>query len=149
MTGVNLVHVPYRGAGPALTDLLGAQINVTFGDMPTSIEYIRAGKLRALGVTTAGRSDALPDIPAIADFVPGYEASSWYGLAAPKNTPSKIVERLNREVNAVLGDAKMKSRLADLGGTPLRGSPAEFATLISEDIEKWAKVIRFAGAKPD
>ena len=147
LTGVDMVHVPYRGGGPALTDLLGGQVQVYFGPMPPSIEHIRSGKLRALGVTSAGRSQALPDIPSVSDFVPGYEASQWYGIGVPKNTPSEIIDKLNKEINAGLGDLKMKARLADLGGTPLVGSPADFSRLIAEDTEKWAKVIKFAGIK--
>ena len=141
------VHVPYRGGGPALTDLIGGQVQVYFGPMPPSIEHIRSGKLRALGVTSAGRSQALPDIPSVSDFVPGYEASQWYGIGVPKNTPSEIIDKLNKEINASLVDLKMKARLADLGGTPLVGSPADFSRLIAEDTEKWAKVIKFAGIK--
>jgi len=147
LTGVDMVHVPYRGGGPALTDLLGGQVQVYFGPMPPSIEHIRSGKLRALGVTSARRSQALPDIPSVSDFVPGYEASQWYGIGVPKNTPSEIIDKLNKEINAGLGDLKMKARLADLGGTPLVGSPADFSRLIAEDTEKWAKVIKFAGIK--
>ena len=147
LTGVDMVHVPYRGGGPALTDLLGGQVQVYFGPMPPSIEHIRSGKLRALGVTSARRSQALPDIPSVSDFVPGYEASQWYGIGVPKNTPSEIIDKLNKEINACLGDLKMKARLADLGGTPLVGSPADFSRLIAEDTEKWAKVIKFAGIK--
>ena len=147
LTGVDMVHVPYRGGGPALTDLLGGQVQVYFGPMPPSIEHIRSGKLRALGVTSARRSQALRDIPSVSDFVPGYEASQWYGIGVPKNTPSEIIDKLNKEINACLGDLKMKARLADLGGTPLVGSPADFSRLIAEDTEKWAKVIKFAGIK--
>jgi len=147
LTGVDMVHVPYRGGGPALTDLLGGQVQVYFGPLPPSIEHIRSGKLRALGVTSARRSQVLPDIPSVSDFVPGYEASQWYGIGVPKNTPSEIIDKLNKEINAGLGDLKMKARLADLGGTPLVGSPADFSRLIAEDTEKWAKVIKFAGIK--
>jgi len=147
MTGVDMVHVPYRGGGSALTDLIGGQVQVYFGPMPPSIEHIRSGKLRALGVTSAGRSQALPDIPSVSDFVPGYEASQWHGIGVPKNTPSEIIDKLNKEINASLVDLKMKARLADLGGTPLVGSPADFSRLIAEDTEKWAKVIKFAGIK--
>ena len=147
LTGVDMVHVPYRGGGPALTDLLGGQVQVYFGPMPPSIEHIRSGKLRALGVTSARRSQALPDIPSVSDFVPGYEASQWHGIGVPKNTPSEIIDKLNKEINASLVDLKMKARLADLGGTPLVGSPADFSRLIAEDTEKWAKVIKFAGIK--
>ena len=149
MTGVNIQHVPYRGSAPALTDLLGGQIRVAFLPMPGSIEYIRGGKLRALAVTTATRSDQLPDIPTIGDTVPGYEASVRFGVGAPKNTPAAIVDKLNREINAGLADPKMKARLADLGGTVLGGSPAEFGKLIADETEKWAKVIKSANIKPE
>jgi len=149
MTGVNLTHVPYRGAGPAITDLLGGQIQVTFTDMAASIEYIRAGRLRALAVTTPMRSEALPDIPTVGDFVSGFEASQWGGLCAPKNTPPEIIGKLNAEINTGLADPKLKIRLADLGGVALPGSPAEFGKLIADDTEKWAKVVKFSGAKAD
>jgi tripartite-type tricarboxylate transporter receptor subunit TctC len=149
MTGVNLVHVPYRGAGPALVDLLGGQMQVMFASMSSSIEYVRSGKLRALAVTTATRSPALPDIPTVADFVPGYEASFWDGIGAPKNTPAEIVDKLNKEINAALADPRMKARLADLGTTPVPGSPADFGQLIADETEKWAKVIRAANIKPE
>ncbi len=149
MAGVNLMHVPYRGIAPALNDLLGGQVQVTFASMPSSIEFIRAGKLRALAVTTAARSEVLPDVPTIGEFVPGYEASAWYGLGAPKATPAEIVDKLNKEINAALADPKMKARLADLGGTPLLGSPADFGKLIAEETEKWGKVVKFSGAKAD
>ena len=149
MTGVNLVHVPYRGGAPALTDLIGGQIQVAFIDMAGSIEYIRAGKLRALAVTTATRSEALPDIPTIGDFVPGFEASQWVGLGAPKNTRSEIIGKLNTEINAGLVDPKLKARFADLGGTVLPGSAADFGKVIADDTEKWGKVIKFSGAKPE
>ena len=149
MTGVNLVHVPYRGGGPALTDLLGGQVQVMFVTTVSSIEYIKTGRLRALAVTTATRSDALPDVPTVGEFVPGYEASAWFGVGAPKNTPSEIIDKLNKEINAGLADPKMKARLADLGGTPLVGSPADFGKLIAEETEKWGKVVKFSGAKAD
>jgi tripartite-type tricarboxylate transporter receptor subunit TctC len=149
MAGVNLVHVPYRGGGPALTDLLSGQVQVMFATMPSSIEYIRAGKLRALAVATATRSEALPDVPTVGEFVPGYEASSWSGLGAPRATPAEIVDKLNKEVNAALDDPKMKARLADLGGVALPGSPADFGKLIADETEKWAKVIKFAGIKAE
>jgi tripartite-type tricarboxylate transporter receptor subunit TctC len=149
MTGVNIVHVPYRGSAPAMTDLIAGQVQVYFGTTTASIEYIRAGKLRALAVTTAARADALPDIPTVGDFVPGYEASGFFGVGAPKNTPAEIVEKLNKEINAALGDAKMKARLVDLGGMVLPGSPADFGKLIADETEKWAKVIKFAGIKAD
>jgi tripartite-type tricarboxylate transporter receptor subunit TctC len=149
MAGVNLVHVPYRGAGPALVDLLGGQVQVMFANMSSSIEYVRAGKLRALAVTTMTRSEALPDIPIMSDFVPGYEASLFLGVGVPKNTPAEIVDKLNKEVNAGLADPKMKARLADLGGTPLVGSPADFAKLIADETEKWGKVVKFVGIKAE
>jgi tripartite-type tricarboxylate transporter receptor subunit TctC len=149
MAGVNLMHVPYRGIAPALNDLLGGQVQVTFASMPSSIEFIRAGKLRALAVTTATRSEVLPDVPTIGEFVPGYEASAWYGLGAPKATPAEIVDKLNKEINAALADRKMKARLADLGGTVLPGSPSDFGKLIVEETEKWGKVVKFSGAKTD
>jgi len=149
MAGVDMVHVPYRGSAPALTDLLGGQVQGTFADMPSSIEHIKAGKLRALAVTTAARSEALPDIPVMRDFVPGYEASGWFGVGAPKNTPSAIIERLNREINAALVDPKIKARLADLGGMVFSGSPAEFERIIADEVEKWGKAVKFSGAKAE
>jgi tripartite-type tricarboxylate transporter receptor subunit TctC len=149
MTGVTTLHVPYRGIAPALNDLLGGQVQVTFASMPSAIEYVRAGNLRALAVTTATRSPVLPDIPTVAEFVPGYESSFWTGVGAPKNTPAEIVDKLNKEINAVLADPKSKTRLADLGGTPLVGSPADFGKLIAEEIEKWGKVIRAANIKAE
>jgi len=149
MTGVNLVHVPYRGEAPALTDLIGGQVQVFFGTLPGSIELIRAGKLRPLAVTTAKRQGVLPDIPPLSDFLTGYEASGWSGLGAPKATPAEIVEKLNKEINAALADPKIKARLADLGGTPLVGSPADFGTLLASDTEKWGKVIRVANIKAE
>jgi tripartite-type tricarboxylate transporter receptor subunit TctC len=149
MTGVRMIHVPYRGAAPALTDLLGGQVQVYFANTVASIEYIRAGKLRPLAVTTATRSEALPDITTVGEFVPGYEASGWSGLGAPKATPAEIVEKLNKEINAALADPKIQTRLADLGGTPLVGSPADFGKLIADDTEKWARVIRAANIKAE
>jgi tripartite-type tricarboxylate transporter receptor subunit TctC len=149
MAGVNLVHVPYRGQGQALTDLLGGDVQVLFATTPGTTDYIRTGKLRALAVTTAVRADVLPELPTVADFVPGYEASQWYGLAAPKNTPAEIVGKLNREINAAIADPGMKARLAAIGGEPLPGSPAEFGRLIAEETEKWARVVRAAGIKPE
>ena len=149
MTGVDMVHVPYRGGGPALTDLLGGQVQVYFGPMPPSIEHIRSGKLWALAVTSPGRSQALPEIAAMSDFVPGYEASQWYGIGVPKNTPSEIIDKLNKEINAGLADPNMKARLADFGRAPLVGSPADFGKLIAEETEKWGKVIRAANIKPE
>ena len=149
MTGVNMVHVPYRGAAPMFTDLLAGQVQVYFGPMPGAIEYIRAGKVRALAVTTAARSEALPDIATVAEFVPGYEARVWQGIGAPKATPAEIVEKLNREINLGLADPSMKARLADLGGAPLPGSPTDFGKFLADETEKWAKVIKFAGLKAD
>jgi tripartite-type tricarboxylate transporter receptor subunit TctC len=149
MTGVNMLHVPYRGGTPAVTDLLGGQVQVYFGPIPETIEYIRAGKLRPLAVTTAIRLEVLPEIPAVAEFVPGYEGSGWQGIGAPVNTPAEIIDRLNKEINAGLADPKMKARLADLGGTVLAGSTAEFGKLIADETEKWAKVIKFAGVRPE
>jgi tripartite-type tricarboxylate transporter receptor subunit TctC len=149
MAGVNMVHVPYRGAGPAIADLLGGQVQFMFGDMPPSIEHIRAGKLRALAVTTATRSEALPDLPTVSDYVPGYEASTWYGVGAPKNTPPEIINRLNKEINAGLDDPKLKARIAEMGSMVLAGSPADFGKLIADETEKWGKVIRAANIKPE
>ena len=149
MTGVNLVHVPYRGGGPALVDLISGQVQVMFAFMASSIEYVRAGKLRALAVTTATRSSVLPDIPTVAEFVPGYESSFWTGVGAPKNTPAEIVDKLNKEMNATLADPKFKARLADLGGTALSGSPLDFGKFVADETEKWAKVVKFAGVKAD
>jgi tripartite-type tricarboxylate transporter receptor subunit TctC len=147
MAGVDMVHVPYRGSAPALTDLLGGQVQVMFDPLPSSIEHIRAARLRALAVTTTTRSDVLPDVPTVAEFLPGYEASTWFGAGVPRNTPAGIVGRLNKEINGGLAEATIKARLADLGGTALSGSPADFAKLIVDETEKWAKVIRFAGIK--
>jgi tripartite-type tricarboxylate transporter receptor subunit TctC len=149
MTGVNMLHVPYRGSAPALTDLLGGQVQVMFDLMSTSIEYIRAGRLRALAVTTATRSEALPDLPTVAESVPGYEASSWQGLGAPKGTPTAIVDRLNTEINAALADPKIKARLANLGASVISGSPGDFGKFIADDTGKLAKVIKFANIKPE
>jgi tripartite-type tricarboxylate transporter receptor subunit TctC len=149
MAGVDMVHVPYRSGGPALTDLLGGQVQVYFASTVASIEYIRAGRLRALAVTTAMRSDALPGIPTMGEFLPGFEASAWYGLGAPKATPAEIVDKLNKETNAGLADPKMQARLADFGGTPLVGSPDDFSKFIAEETEKWAKAIKSAGIQPN
>ena len=148
MTGVNITHVPYRGGAPAITDLIAGQVQVMFTSPFGLMEYIQAGKLRALAVTTT-RSDALPDLPVLGDFVPGYESSGWFGVGAPKNTPAEIIDRLNKEINAGLADPKIKARLADLGGTPFVGSPADFGKLIADETEKWAKVIRAANIKVD
>jgi len=149
MTGINMQHVPYRGAGPALTDLMGGQVQVMFDNVSSSIEYIRAGRLRPLAVTTATRSDALPDIPTVGDFVPGYEASAVNGIGAPRATPTEIVDKLNKEINAGLADPKLKARLADIGASVLVGSPADYGKLIAEETEKWGKVIKFANIKPE
>jgi tripartite-type tricarboxylate transporter receptor subunit TctC len=149
MAGVNMTHVPYRGAAPALIGLIGGQVQVLFNPLLSSIEYIRAGKLRALAVNTATRQEALPDIPTVGDFVPGYEANSWTGIAAPKNTPAEIVDRLNKEINAALADPQMKARLADLSAEPTPMTPVEFGKFIADETEKWGKVIREANIKPD
>jgi tripartite-type tricarboxylate transporter receptor subunit TctC len=149
MAGVGMIHVPYRGLAPALTDLLGGQVQVIFGAVTSSIEYIKAGRLRALAVTTAKRSEVLPDLPTVGEFVPGYEASQWYGLGVAKNAPTEIIDRLNKEINVALTDPNMKARLADLGGTALAGSPAEFGKLIVEETDKWAEVIQAANIKPE
>jgi tripartite-type tricarboxylate transporter receptor subunit TctC len=149
MTGVDMVHVPYRGAAPATADLLGGQVQVFFTGVANSVEYIKTGKLRALAVTTATRLQALPDIPTVSEFVPGYEASTWYGVGAPKKTPTEIISRLNKEINASLADPKLQARLADLGTTALAGSPADFSKLIADETEKWGKVIRAAGIKAE
>jgi tripartite-type tricarboxylate transporter receptor subunit TctC len=149
MAGVDLVHVPYRGGAAVLTDLLGGQVQVFFGTTTTTIEYIRNGKLRPLAVTTASRAEVLPDIPTVGDFVPGYEASTFYGIGASKDTPTEIVDKLNREINAGLADPMLKARFADLGATALAGSPADFRKLIVEETEKWGKVVKFANIKPE
>ena len=149
MAGVDMVHVPYKGGGPGVTDLLGGQVQVMFATAPSSIEFVKAGKLRALAVTTATRLAALPDIATVGEFVPGYEASGFYGLGAPKNTPLEIIDKLNKEINASLADPKMKARIAETGGTVLAGSPTDFEKLIAEETDKWGKVIRAANIKPD
>jgi tripartite-type tricarboxylate transporter receptor subunit TctC len=148
MTGVDLVHVPYRGGAPAIADLLGGQVQVIFDVLSESIGYIRAGRLRPLAVTTAVRSEALPDLPTVGDFVPGYESSGWYGVGVPRNTPVVIIDKLNKEINAGLVDPKLKARFADLGATVFTGSPADFGKLIADETEKWGKVIRAANIKP-
>jgi tripartite-type tricarboxylate transporter receptor subunit TctC len=149
LTGVSMVHVPYRGSAPALLDLMGGQVQAMFDTTPASMAYIRAGKVRPLAVTTARRADVLPDLPTVADFVPGYEATSWFGVGAPTNTPIEIVETLNKEINAALADPKIKARLLDLGGTLLPGSPADFRRFVANETEKWAKVIKFANIKAE
>jgi tripartite-type tricarboxylate transporter receptor subunit TctC len=149
MAGVNMIHVPYRGVAPALTDLLGGQVQVTFATMPSSIAYIRAGKLRPLAVTTTTRSDELPEVSTVNDFVPGYEASTWYGVGVPSGTPAEIIGKLNKEINSALADPTFKARLADVGGSALSGSPADFGKLIVDETEKWGQVIRAANIKPE
>ena len=149
LAGVDMVHVPYRGVAPALADLLGGQVQVLFTTTASSIEYIRSNKLRPLAVTTAMRSEALPDLPTVGDFVPGYEASQWYGLGAPRGTPAEVIDKLNKEINAALADPKMKTRFADLGGIAIGGSSADFGKLIADETEKWGKVIRAAKIKPE
>jgi tripartite-type tricarboxylate transporter receptor subunit TctC len=149
MTGISMVHVPYRGGAPALTDMISGQVQVMFDNVPTSIEFIKAGKLRPLAVTTARRSEVLPDLPTVADFVPGYEASAWYGVGAPRGTPAEIIERLNSEINAILADPKTNARFAELGASLIGGSPADFGRLVVEETSKWGKVVKFSGAKPD
>ena len=149
MAGVQMVHVPYRGNAPALTDLLAGQVQVMFADTPSSIEHIRTGKLRAMAVTTATRSEVLPEIPTVSEFLPGFEANNWFGVAAPKSTPPKIIDKLNNEINAALAEPKIKARLADLGEAALAGSPADFGKLITEEAEKWGKVIWAAKIKPE
>jgi tripartite-type tricarboxylate transporter receptor subunit TctC len=149
MTGTNMTHVPYRSLAPALTDLIGGQVQVVFSTIPPALDYIKADKLRALAVTTSTRFEGAPDISTMGDFVRGYETSQWYGIGVPTNTPVEIVEKLNKEINAALADPKMKARLADIGGTVLPGSPADFRKLIADETEKWSKVVKFSGAKPD
>ena len=148
MAGLKMLDVPYRGSAPALIDLIGGRVHVMFDPMPSSIEYIRSGKLRALAMTTATRSMALPDIPTVGDFVPGYEASAWQGIGVPKKTPAEIIDRLNKEINVALADPKMKARFADLGAVPMPMIPADFGKLIAEETDKWGKVAKSAGIKP-
>jgi tripartite-type tricarboxylate transporter receptor subunit TctC len=149
MAGVDMVHVPYRGGAPALTDLLGGQVQVYFSSTVSSVEYIRAGKLKPLGVTSAQRSEAIPDVPPISDFVPGYEASAWYGVGAPRGTPPETIAKLNQAINAGLTDPKLRSRLAELGATPLGGAPGDFGQLVADETKKWGEVVRFARLKPE
>ena len=149
MAGIDMVHVPYRGGGPAVTDLIAGQVQVYFASTPASIEYIKAGRLRALAVTMAARSEALPDIPTVAEFVPGYEASYWAGIGAPRATPAEIVDKLNKEINAALADPRMKARIVDLGGDVLALSPADFGKLIADETEKWGNVIRALNIRAD
>jgi tripartite-type tricarboxylate transporter receptor subunit TctC len=149
VTGVNMIHVPYRGLAPALTDLMGGQLHVVFSTIPAALEYIKADKLRALAVTTAARFEGAPEIPTMDGVLPGFETSQWYGVGVPRNTPAQIVDKLNTEINLALRDPKMKARLADLGGMTLAVSPPEFGKLIAEETEKWGKVVIFSGAKPE
>ena len=149
MTGVNMVHVPYRGAALALTDLIGGQVQVMFENPLSSIEFFRTGKLRPLAVTTATRSEVLPDLPTVSDFVPGYEASGWFGVGVPKGTPDEIIDKLNKEINAILADPKAKARFAGLGASLMPGSPADFGKFVADETDKWAKVVKFSGARPD
>jgi tripartite-type tricarboxylate transporter receptor subunit TctC len=149
LTGINMVHVPYRGGAPALTDLISGQVHVMFDNIPTSAEHIRAGKLRGLAVTSAARSEVLPDLPTVADFLPGYEASAWYGLGAPKGTPDEVIDKVNKATNDILADPKSQARFKELGASLLPGSPADFGKLLVEETDKWGKVVKFSGAKPD
>src|SRR5262249_32996773 len=149
MTGVKMIHVPYRGNAPALTDLIAGQVQMMFADTPSSIEHVKAGKLRALAVTTAERSEILPQLPTVSKFLPGFEASNWFGIAAPKNTAPEIVDKLNKEINAALAEPDIKARLADLGAAPLAGSPADFGRFIATEAERWSKVIRAANIRPE
>jgi tripartite-type tricarboxylate transporter receptor subunit TctC len=149
MTGINMVHVPYRGGAPALTDMISGQVQVMFDNVPTSAEHVRSGRLRGLAVTSAARSEVLPELPTVSDFLPGYEASAWYGLGVPKGTPAEIIDRLNSETNAILADPKAKARFAELGASLLPGTPADFGKLLEEETEKWGKVVKFAEVKPD
>ena len=149
MAGINMVHVPYRGGAPALTDLMGGQVQVMFDNVPTSAEHIKAGKLRGLAVTSTEPSEVLPDLPTVAEFLPGYEASAWYGLAVPRSTPGEVIDRINKATNAILADPKAQARFAELGASLLPGSAADFGKLLVDETEKWGKVVRFAGAKPD
>jgi len=149
MTAIDMVHVPYRGEGPALAELIGGQVQVLFGTPPASLSHIRSGTVRALAVTTDGRSEVLPGIPSVGEFVPGYGAGAFYGLGAPKNTHPDIIDRLNKEVNAALADPTIKARLTDLGGVPMPMTPADFGRLIADETQKWSRVVKFSGAKPD
>jgi tripartite-type tricarboxylate transporter receptor subunit TctC len=148
LTGINMVHVPYRGGAPALTDLIAGQVHVMFDNIPTSAEHIKSGKLRGLAVTSAVRSAVLPDLPTVADFLPGYEASAWYGLGAPKSTPGEVIDKVNKALNAVLADPKSQARFTELGASTLPGSPADFGRLLADETEKWGKVVKFAGITP-
>jgi tripartite-type tricarboxylate transporter receptor subunit TctC len=149
MAGIDMVHVPYRGAPPAMTDLLSGQVQVYFASTPVAIEHIKAGKLRALAVTAAMRWDGLADIPTVGEFLPGYEATVWFGVGTPKSTPAAIIDTLNKEINAALADPKIRARLADLGGAVMVGSPFDFGKFIAEETEKWGRVVKFVGIKPE
>jgi len=149
LTGVDMLHVPYRGSAPALTDLLGGRMQVMFADMPSAIAHVRAGTLRALAVTSAKRSEALPDIPAVGEFLPGFESTLFFGIGAPKDTPADVIDKLNKDINAALADPKFKAMVADMGGASLAGSSADFGKFLVDETEKWGKVVKFAGAKPD
>ncbi|MFO1110025.1 MAG: tripartite tricarboxylate transporter substrate binding protein [Bradyrhizobium sp.] len=149
LTGINMVHVPYRGGAPALTDLIGGQVQVMFDNIPTCAEHVKSGKLRGLAVTSTTRSEILPDLPTVADFLPGYEASAWYGIGAPKGTPGEVVDRLNKTINEILADPKVKAKFSEYGAMLLPGSPADFGKLLAEETEKWGKVVKFSGAKVD
>ena len=149
MTGIQMTHVPYRGSAPALTDMISGQVQVMFDNIPTSIQHIRAGKLRALAVTSTARSELLPDIPIVADYLPGYEASAWYGFGAPRGTPPDIIEKLNKTVNDILANPAVKAKFADMGATLIVSSPSEFGKYVAAETEKWGKVVKFSGAKPD
>jgi tripartite-type tricarboxylate transporter receptor subunit TctC len=149
MTGLSLTHVPYRGGAPAISDLLGGQVQVILNPLPETIEHIKAGRLRALAVTTAERAPTLPDVPALKEFLPGFDASSWYGVGTPRGTPVEIVTRLNAEINTVVNEPKLKTRLLDLGGMVITGSPSDFSKLIADETDKWAKVMKFSGAKAE
>jgi tripartite-type tricarboxylate transporter receptor subunit TctC len=149
MTGIDMLHVPYRSAPPALTDLLGGRVHVMFDNLASSVEHVRTGRLKALAVTSAVRSPALPDVPTLNEYLPGFEASGWFGLGAPKSTPASVIDKLNNAVNAGLDGPRMQARLGDLGGMTLKGSPADFGHLIAEETEKWGKAVKFSGAKPD
>jgi tripartite-type tricarboxylate transporter receptor subunit TctC len=149
LTGIDMVHVPYRGGAPALTDLIAGQVHVMFDNIPTCAEHVKSGKLRGLAVTSTTRSDVLPDLPPVADFLPGYEASAWYGIGAPKGTPAGVIDRLNKETNAILADPAAKKRFADMGAFLLPGSAADFGKLLADETEKWGKVVKFSGARVD